>query len=83
MADGLGGSTARASYSFATLYNKVPAGPVTVADALTGNTRAGDPQNFDRLRHRGKINIGFFDGHVETRTISPGDLSNVYLMPPP
>jgi prepilin-type N-terminal cleavage/methylation domain-containing protein/prepilin-type processing-associated H-X9-DG protein len=83
MADGQGGTTSRVPFPFPTLYNKVPFGPVTVADALLGNDNAGEPENFDHLRHHGKMNIGFFDGHVETRFITPGDLSNVYLMAPP
>jgi prepilin-type processing-associated H-X9-DG protein/prepilin-type N-terminal cleavage/methylation domain-containing protein len=80
MADGLGGGTSRGAFS--TLYNKVATGAVTVADALAGNANAGDPQNFDQGRHHGKINIGFFDGHVETRHIAAGDLANVYLVAP-
>jgi prepilin-type processing-associated H-X9-DG protein/prepilin-type N-terminal cleavage/methylation domain-containing protein len=65
-----------------TLYNIGNATPVTVADALTGDGKAGDPENFDHLRHRGKMNIGFFDGHVETRNITVSDLSSVYLLAP-
>jgi prepilin-type processing-associated H-X9-DG protein/prepilin-type N-terminal cleavage/methylation domain-containing protein len=84
MADGLGGGSSRTpyGYTFSTIYNKVPSGPITLADALAGNGKAGDPQSFDTLRHHGRMNIGFFDGHVETRNISAGDLLNVYLMPP-
>jgi prepilin-type processing-associated H-X9-DG protein len=90
MADGLGGSTNRVTQlglsltngAFSTVYNKVPTGPVTLADALADNTKAGESLNFDFVRHRGRINIGFFDGHVENRTISPGDLRNVYLTAP-
>jgi prepilin-type processing-associated H-X9-DG protein/prepilin-type N-terminal cleavage/methylation domain-containing protein len=84
MADGLGGGSSRSlfGYTFSTVYNKVPIGPVTLADALAGNGSAGDPQNFDAVRHNGRMNIGFFDGHVETRNISGNDLMNVYLMPP-
>jgi prepilin-type processing-associated H-X9-DG protein/prepilin-type N-terminal cleavage/methylation domain-containing protein len=84
MADGVLGAPNRfpGAVGFATLYNKVALGPVTVADALAGNKFAGDPQNFDRLRHKGKLNVGFFDGHVETRFISTGDLADVYLLAP-
>jgi prepilin-type processing-associated H-X9-DG protein len=75
---------------FATLYNNIinpnngraVKAPVTMADALAGNGNAGDPQCFDLIRHQGKINIGFFDGHVETRTINSKDLSSVYLIAP-
>jgi prepilin-type processing-associated H-X9-DG protein/prepilin-type N-terminal cleavage/methylation domain-containing protein len=66
-----------------TVYNKVvdPAG-VAVADALAGNARAGDPSNFDRVRHRGRVNVSFADGHSESRRIEDGDLRDVYLLPP-
>jgi prepilin-type processing-associated H-X9-DG protein len=84
IADGLGAGGGRTSYgyTFSTVYNKVPNGPISLADALAGNAKAGDPQSFDILRHHGRMNIGFFDGHVETRNISGHDLMNVYLMPP-
>jgi prepilin-type processing-associated H-X9-DG protein len=97
-ADGLGGATynwqRRSSYilyqtgiPMFTVYNNVNAPPVTLGDALTarqvaGSPVAGDPENFDRLRHRGKINIAFCDGHVETRTISSKDLATVYILAP-
>jgi prepilin-type processing-associated H-X9-DG protein/prepilin-type N-terminal cleavage/methylation domain-containing protein len=89
MADGLYSSgrspypSLLASYPFATVYNKVAFPPVTLGDALAGNANAGEPQCFDLPRHRGKVNVGFFDGHVETRNISVGDLSDVYLLAPP
>jgi prepilin-type N-terminal cleavage/methylation domain-containing protein/prepilin-type processing-associated H-X9-DG protein len=84
MADGVGGDYTRTvyHYQFSTVYNKVSTGPVTLADALLGNALAGDASNFDRLRHQGKLNIGFFDGHVETRNVSAQDLVSVYLMAP-
>ncbi len=57
--------------------------PITVADAFNGTAnRANDPHCFDKLRHVGKINIAFCDGHVETRTLNSGDLSKVYLVAP-
>lgn len=72
-----------------TVYNTVNttngasiAPSMTLADAYTGDGLAGDPQNFDLRRHRGKMNIAFCDGHVETRSITPQDLSSVYLMAP-
>lgn len=53
-------------------------GGITLADALAG-TKAGDPQNFDRVRHKGKINVAFFDGHAETLDISQKGLERVWL----
>jgi prepilin-type processing-associated H-X9-DG protein len=82
MADGLGGNPTRTYYGFSTVYNKAPFGPITLGDALAGDAMAGDPQNFDPTRHRGMMNIGFFDGHVETRAVSVGDLTNIYLKGP-
>jgi prepilin-type N-terminal cleavage/methylation domain-containing protein/prepilin-type processing-associated H-X9-DG protein len=88
VADGLGGSIYESRFGYptgspmATLYNIASQPPVTMADALTGDGLAGDPENFDRVRDRGKINIGFCDGHVETRSITASDLSNVYLLAP-
>jgi prepilin-type processing-associated H-X9-DG protein/prepilin-type N-terminal cleavage/methylation domain-containing protein len=94
VADGLGGNVSYAPGRFgwetgspmATLYNIANKPPVTMADAYNGNGSgiglAGDNANFDRFRHRGKINIGFFDGHVETRTLKISDLSTVFLLAP-
>jgi prepilin-type processing-associated H-X9-DG protein len=80
---------------FYTIYNAVDpitqnsiSASVTLADAFnqaTGGAAqpiAGDTANFDLLRHRGKINIAFCDGHVETRNITAADLSSVYLLAP-
>jgi prepilin-type processing-associated H-X9-DG protein len=77
-------------WGFLTVYNVVANPPVSLADAYlgpatqngSGGNLAGDPANFDLKRHQGKINIAFCDGHVETRTISVGDLRNVFLMAP-
>ncbi len=70
----------------ATLYNISPSPPVTMADALRGDgnpgDKAGDYTSFDLRRHRGKINIGFCDGHVETRDISLPALTGVFLLAP-
>jgi prepilin-type N-terminal cleavage/methylation domain-containing protein/prepilin-type processing-associated H-X9-DG protein len=89
VADGLGGGIynwQRFPYitgqPMATVYNIIPDPPVTLADALTDDGKAGDPENFDLRRHHGKINIGFCDGHVETRNITAGDLSGVFLLAP-
>lgn len=82
MADGLGGLVTREVYGFSTVYNKAPYGPITLGDALAGDNLAGDPENFDSVRHRGLMNIGFFDGHVETRGVTVKDLSDIYLKAP-
>jgi prepilin-type processing-associated H-X9-DG protein len=55
-------------------------GPVTLADVLLQNGKAMDVASFDRDRHRGKINIVFADGHVETMRIQVGDLSRAFLL---
>jgi prepilin-type processing-associated H-X9-DG protein/prepilin-type N-terminal cleavage/methylation domain-containing protein len=65
-----------------TLYNIDVKPPITLADAFTDDGKAGDPENFDLNRHRGRINIGFCDGHVEARSINKRDLATVYLMAP-
>jgi prepilin-type N-terminal cleavage/methylation domain-containing protein/prepilin-type processing-associated H-X9-DG protein len=70
------------SVGMMSLYNIATTAPVTMADALTDDGLAGDPESFDRFRHRGKINIAFCDDHVETRNITPQDLSTVFLMAP-
>jgi prepilin-type processing-associated H-X9-DG protein/prepilin-type N-terminal cleavage/methylation domain-containing protein len=65
-----------------TVFNKTAGPGITLADALAGNAKAGDPSNFDLRRHKGKLNISFADGHAETRRLDAGDLANVYLLPP-
>lgn len=57
-------------------------GPVTLADALEKNIqKVGPVAQFDTKRHRGKLNVAFADGHVETLRIDSGDLKKVYLLP--
>ncbi len=71
------------------------AGPATLKDVFNGNgTNASGPNNFDLVRHRGRMNVLFLDGHVESLTIlnnggtvlsgsgASGDLGNVYLVTP-
>jgi prepilin-type N-terminal cleavage/methylation domain-containing protein/prepilin-type processing-associated H-X9-DG protein len=41
---------------------------------------AEDSSMFDKSRHKGRINIGFADGHVGTNMINEKDLSSVYLI---
>jgi prepilin-type N-terminal cleavage/methylation domain-containing protein/prepilin-type processing-associated H-X9-DG protein len=55
-------------------------GPVTLADALMQDGNAYDAASFDYIRHRGKMNIVFADGHVETVRITAGDLRRCYLL---
>jgi len=59
-----------------------PRGSVPLSEAMRppGPREAVDPSMFDRIRHQGRINIGFADGHVATHTISERDLSRVYLL---
>ncbi len=86
VADGLQSGTRTFSWNqgrmnWVTFNNRIiipRSGPITLADALTG-TKAGDPQNFDRVRHKGKINVAFFDGHAETLDISAKGLQSAYL----
>ncbi len=56
--------------------------PITLADAYDADANAGDTTNFDKVRHQGKIEIAFCDGHVETKSINDGDLQKVYIVPP-
>lgn len=57
-------------------------GAVTLADTLKGDVMKVIPlARFDTKRHKGKINIAFADGHVETKRIEAGELSKVYLLP--
>lgn len=72
-------STSSGMGQWITLVNKTATPPVTLADALAG-TKAGSPASFDLVRHKGRANILFFDGHVESRSITPSDLSSVYLL---
>ena len=67
------------------LYNLTSKPPITMSDALNGTSSsniAGDSVCFDKRRHQGKINVAFCDGHVETRNITSGDLSKIFLLAP-
>jgi prepilin-type processing-associated H-X9-DG protein len=75
------------SWDMATMYVNYNAAPISLGDAFSGRVVgpeyvAGDQASFDPIRHRGKINIAFCDGHVETRSLSTKDLQNVYLTAP-
>ena len=39
----------------------------------------GDPDLIDKNKHKGRIVIGFADGHVENRMMSLGSMANVSL----
>ncbi len=77
-----------------TLYNNVPdteqlygLTPISLGQLLNRQglpgVQFGSPStDFDKKRHQGKMNIAFCDGHVETRNVLFGDLTNVYLVPP-
>jgi len=53
---------------------------VTLADVLAQDTKvAPNRAEFDLIRHRGRTNIAFADGHVESTMIAKGDLERVYL----
>jgi prepilin-type N-terminal cleavage/methylation domain-containing protein/prepilin-type processing-associated H-X9-DG protein len=63
-----------------TIWNKQAYAPVTLSDAVIGNHGkliAGDPNNFDQIRHHGKMNIAFCDGHVESVDIPPFTLDPI------
>jgi prepilin-type N-terminal cleavage/methylation domain-containing protein/prepilin-type processing-associated H-X9-DG protein len=53
--------------------------PRNLFEASIGSN-AGNPSSFDPARHRGRINIVFLDGHAESVEMSPGGLSEVYLI---
>lgn len=56
-------------------------GPVTLADALDDNGKALDSAMFDMNRHKGRINVAFADGHVESLRINSSDLRSAFLLP--
>lgn len=57
-------------------------GPVTLGDAFALNPNAQAADNFDLNRHKGRINVAFADGHVETLYLTKENLDKVYLIPP-
>jgi prepilin-type processing-associated H-X9-DG protein/prepilin-type N-terminal cleavage/methylation domain-containing protein len=69
-----------------TIYTNTALRGVTLADAFnapaTGGAKAGDASCFDPKRHAGKINVAFFDGHVELRNLNTGDLAKIYVSAP-
>jgi len=87
-------------YGTQTFYNNVQVAggypPITLSDALTNraggpshHALAGSPECFDRIRHQGKMNVAFCDGHVESLTIpnlktdpNAVGLMGVYILAP-
>jgi len=61
-----------------------PNGTVTLADAwldrTRSNTRTASKDNFDPYRHKGKMNVAFLDGHVETLPMTAEGLSSAVLI---
>lgn len=80
--------SAAVSYPNLTIWNNQPTAPITLSDALAWRRNAsnkliaGDPDNFDQIRHHGKMNIAFCDGHVETRDIPAFTYSPTAGVPP-
>ncbi len=63
-----------------TVTNLTAVAPVTLADAYTDDGLAGSSDNFDALRHKGRVNVAFVDGHAENRVISARSLTSVDLI---
>lgn len=84
LADGLAGlprgNLLNSKMGWITFINYTPKGPITLADALNNPSKAGDAKSFDRYRHRGKINVAYFDGHAETLQITTKDLERAFLI---
>jgi prepilin-type processing-associated H-X9-DG protein len=64
LCDGFGGVDSADCFEFF-----VHATPGTMADAYNGTNGGIGPNAFDLLRHRGRINVLFLDGHVENLPI--------------
>jgi prepilin-type processing-associated H-X9-DG protein len=63
-----------------TLDQTTAPGPVTLADVLEQNWKVVPNRAvIDRPRHRGRINVVFADGHVESMAIDPGTLARVLV----
>jgi prepilin-type processing-associated H-X9-DG protein len=92
LSDGLPGLTRGNLYTgspgWVTWYTKLKLTPdnlpLTMADALASKgdatDRAGDAKSFDRVRHKDRINIMYFDGHGETLQITAGEMKKVLLV---
>lgn len=69
-------------YEWITIVNKTSKPPITLADAFLPTNRAGSPASFDKIRHKGKVNVLFIDGHSETRNLDARDLASIYIRAP-
>ena len=67
-----------ANCSLGDVYNSPNDGYPDATNLKTGK-QCGSGSLFDKTRHRGRINIGFADGHVASLVIDPGELSAVSL----
>jgi len=87
LCDGFGGVDSAYAFEFHT-----GGAPTTLADAYNGTNGGIGYKAFDLLRHRGRINVLFLDGHVENLAIlntdgtttgpgisASGDFANVYV----
>lgn len=64
-------------------FNSKPITSFALSDAFgTGTTIVRSKESFDKIRHKGKVDILFMDGHAETRRIDPKDLTDVFLLAP-
>lgn len=55
---------------------------VSLADVLASSSTMPYATPFDRIRHGGRLNILFLDGHVEARRIDKSELKTCYLLQP-
>ncbi len=68
-----------------------PLGPITLDRAFNCDQNesgsppnylfAGNDDSFDKMRHQGKINVLYCDGHGEVKSLSTGDLKTVWITP--
>lgn len=54
---------------------------VTLKDVLESTANVSPAAQFDIQRHRGRMNVAFLDGHVESVRIEPGALQRILLLP--
>jgi prepilin-type N-terminal cleavage/methylation domain-containing protein/prepilin-type processing-associated H-X9-DG protein len=76
MTDGVGRTTNVDNIK--TWPDENPSGVPTAFDTMKYNFETSRGQ-FDMIRHKGKINVSFFDGHVQTYHITDLDMAHVGL----